>query len=61
MVADRYAIVLEHGIIKCEEAPADVGSIVLSHNHRTFVERGGEPQRDVDPWRRIGEWRRAIF
>ena len=32
----------------------------LLHDHRSFGVSGGEPRQDVDPWRQITDWRRAI-
>jgi hypothetical protein len=32
----------------------------LLHDHRTFGVSAGEPRQDVDPWRQIADWRRAI-
>ncbi len=59
-MAHGYAGVREHGIAKFAEAFADAGFVVLLHDHRTFGVSGGEPRQDVDPWRQIGDWRRAI-
>ncbi|NUT45693.1 MAG: alpha/beta hydrolase [Saccharothrix sp.] len=39
---------------------ADAGFVVLIHDHRTFGASDGEPRNDVDPWRQIADWRRAI-
>ena len=55
-----YAAVKEHGITRFAEAFADAGFVVLLHDHRTFGISGGEPRQDVDPWRQVGDWRRAI-
>src|SRR5882672_10847281 len=55
-----YAAVKEHGITRFAEAFADAGFVVLLHDHRTFGVSGGEPRQDVDPWRQIADWRRAI-
>jgi uncharacterized protein len=30
------------------------------HDHRGFGASDGEPRQDVDPWRQIADWRRAI-
>src|SRR5712672_2262914 len=59
-MAHGYAGVKEHGITRFAEAFADAGFVVLLHDHRTFGISGGEPRGDVDPWRQIGDWRRAI-
>jgi len=59
-MAHGYAGVTEHGIAKFAEAFAEAGFVVLLHDHRTFGISGGEPRQDVDPWRQIADWRRAI-
>src|ERR1700745_2648848 len=59
-MAHGYAGVKEHGIAKFAEAFANAGFVVLLHDHRTFGISGGEPRQDVDPWRQVADWRRAI-
>jgi fermentation-respiration switch protein FrsA (DUF1100 family) len=59
-IAHGYAGTREHGIAKFAEAFAAAGFIVLLHDHRTFGVSDGEPRQDVDPWRQIADWRRAI-
>jgi uncharacterized protein len=59
-MAHGYAGVMEHGITRFAEAFADAGFVVLLHDHRTFGISGGEPRQDVDPWRQVADWRRAI-
>jgi fermentation-respiration switch protein FrsA (DUF1100 family) len=59
-MAHGYAGTREHGIAKFAEAFAAAGFVVLLHDHRTFGVSGGEPRQDVDPWRQIADWRRAI-
>ena len=59
-MAHGYAAVKEHGITRFAEAFADAGFVVLLHDHRTFGISGGKPRQDVDPWRQVGDWRRAI-
>jgi uncharacterized protein len=59
-MAHGYAAVKEHGLAKFAEAFADAGFVVLLHDHRTFGTSGGEPRQDVDPWRQVADWRRAI-
>jgi hypothetical protein len=39
---------------------AGAGFVVLVHDHRGFGASDGEPRYDVDPWRQIADWRRAI-
>ena len=59
-MAHGYAGVKEHGITGFAEAFANAGFVVLLHDHRTFGISGGEPRQDVDPWRQVADWRRAI-
>ena len=59
-MAHGYAGVKEHGITRFAEAFADAGFVVLLHDHRTFGVSGGDPRQDVDPWRQLVDWRRAI-
>src|SRR5271163_4173659 len=59
-MAHGYAGTREHGIAKFAEEFAKAGFVVLLHDHRTFGVSAGEPRQDVDPWRQIADWRRAI-
>jgi cephalosporin-C deacetylase-like acetyl esterase len=59
-MAHGYAGVKEHGIEPFARSFADAGFVVLLHDHRTFGASDGEPRQDVDPWRQIADWRRAI-
>jgi cephalosporin-C deacetylase-like acetyl esterase len=59
-MAHGYALVKEHGLEPFAQAFADDGFVVLLHDHRGFGPSGGEPRQDVDPWRQIADWRRAI-
>jgi fermentation-respiration switch protein FrsA (DUF1100 family) len=59
-MAHGYACVREHGIEPFARAFAEDGFVVLLHDHRGFGASGGEPRQDVDPWRQIADWRRAI-
>src|SRR5271168_4361543 len=59
-MAHGYAGTREHGIAKFAEAFAAAGFVVLLHDHRSFGVSDGEPRQDVDPWRQIADWRRAI-
>ena len=59
-MAHGYAGVKEHGIARSAEAFADAGFVVFLHDHRSFGSSGGEPRQDVDPWRQVADWRRAI-
>lgn len=59
-MAHGYAGVKEHGIEPFAKAFADNGFVVLLHDHRNFGASEGQPRQDVDPWRQIADWRRAI-
>jgi fermentation-respiration switch protein FrsA (DUF1100 family) len=59
-MAHGYAGVKEHGLEPFAQAFADDGFVVLVHDHRSFGTSDGEPRQDVDPWRQIADWRRAI-
>jgi fermentation-respiration switch protein FrsA (DUF1100 family) len=59
-MAHGFAGVMGHGITRFAEAFVDAGFAVLLHDHRTFGISGGEPRQDVDPWRQVADWRRAI-
>ena len=59
-LAHGYAGVREHGLEPFARAFADDGFAVLLHDHRSFGASDGEPRQDVDPWRQIADWRRAI-
>jgi cephalosporin-C deacetylase-like acetyl esterase len=59
-MAHGYAGTREHGIERYAKAFADAGFVVLLHDHRGFGASDGEPRQDVDPWRQIADWRRAI-
>jgi uncharacterized protein len=59
-MAHGYAGVREQGIEPFARAFADAGFVVLLHDHRNFGASDGEPRQDVDPWRQIADWRRAI-
>jgi uncharacterized protein len=59
-MAHGYAGTREHRIEGFAHAFADAGFIVLLHDHRGFGGSEGEPRHDIDPWRQIADWRRAI-
>ena len=59
-MAHGYAGVKEHGIEPFAKAFAEAGFVVLLHDHRGFGASEGAPRQDVDPWRQIADWRRAI-
>lgn len=59
-MAHGYAGVKEQGIEPFAKAFAEAGFVVLLHDHRGFGASEGLPRQDVDPWRQIADWRRAI-
>src|SRR5271166_2247175 len=59
-MAHGYAGVKEHGLERFARAFADAGFVTLVHDHRSFGASGGIVRHDIDPWRQIADWRRAI-
>ncbi|WP_351234237.1 alpha/beta fold hydrolase [Streptomyces sp. NPDC002133] len=59
-MAHGYAAVKEHRLERFARVFADNGFVVLVHDHRTFGASDGTPRQDIDPWRQIADWRRAI-
>ena len=59
-MAHGYAGVKEQGIEPFAKAFAEAGFVVLLHDHRGFGASEGTPRQDVDPWRQVTDWRRAI-
>jgi fermentation-respiration switch protein FrsA (DUF1100 family) len=59
-MAHGFAGTKEHGIERFAQAFAEAGFVVLVHDHRNFGTSGGELRGDVDPWRQVADWRRAI-
>jgi len=59
-MAHGYAGVKEHGLERFAQLFAENGFVVLLHDHRNFGASDGQPRQDVDPWRQIADWRRAI-
>jgi fermentation-respiration switch protein FrsA (DUF1100 family) len=59
-MAHGYAGVKEHGLERFARAFADAGFVVLVHDHRNFGASDGAVRHDIDPWRQIADWRRAI-
>ncbi len=59
-MAHGYAGVKEHGLEPFAKLFAENGFVVLLHDHRGFGASDGVPRQDVDPWRQIADWRRAI-
>jgi len=59
-MAHGYAGVKEHALEPFARAFAEAGFVVLLHDHRGFGASEGTPRHDIDPWRQIADWRRAI-
>lgn len=59
-MAHGFAAVKEHGLDNFARAFAAAGFVVLVHDHRNFGASDGTPRNDIDPWRQIADWRRAI-
>jgi uncharacterized protein len=59
-MAHGYAGVKEHGLERFARAFADAGFVTLVHDHRNFGASDGAIRHDIDPWRQIADWRRAI-
>ena len=59
-MAHGFAGVKEHSLERFAQAFAAAGFVVLVHDHRNFGTSGGDLRGDVDPWRQIADWRRAI-
>src|SRR6478609_4566070 len=59
-MAHGYAGVKEHGLERFARAFAEAGFVVIPHDHRNFGSSDGAIRQDIDPWRQIADWRRAI-
>jgi fermentation-respiration switch protein FrsA (DUF1100 family) len=59
-MAHGYAGVKEQDIEPFARAFAAAGFVVLLHDHRNLGASDGAIRQDVDPWRQIADWRRAI-
>lgn len=59
-MAHGFAGTMEHGLTRFAQAFTAAGFVVLLHDHRNFGTSGGAPRGDIDPWRQIADWRRAI-
>ncbi|MGR4846916.1 MULTISPECIES: alpha/beta hydrolase [Rhizobium] len=59
-MAHGFAGTREHGIERFAQAFAVAGFVVLVHDHRNFGTSGGDLRGDIDPWRQVADWRRAI-
>ena len=57
-IAHGYAGV--HGLERFARAFAKAGFVVLLHDRRNFGSSNGAIRHDIDPWRQIADWRRAI-
>ncbi|MBY2944598.1 alpha/beta fold hydrolase [Rhizobium leguminosarum] len=59
-MAHGYAGTREHGLERLARAFASAGFVVLVHDHRNFGTSGGLLRGDIDTWRQIADWRRAL-
>ena len=59
-MAHGYSGVKEHGLERFARHFAAAGFVVLVHDHRNFGVSDGAIRHDIDPWRQIADWRRAI-
>src|ERR1700747_867936 len=59
-IAHGYAGGKEQGLEHFARAFAEAGLIALVHDHRNFGASDGAIRHDIDPWRQIADWRRAI-
>jgi uncharacterized protein len=59
-MAHGYAGVKEHGLERFARSFAEAGFAALVHDHRNFGASDGAIRHDIDPWRQIADWRRAI-
>jgi alpha-beta hydrolase superfamily lysophospholipase len=59
-MAHGYGAVKEMTLLRLADVFAGAGFAVLVHDHRTFGASDGTPSQDIDPWRQIEDWRRAI-
>lgn len=59
-MAHGFAGTRGHALERFASAFAAAGFAVLLHDHRGWGHSEGEPRQDIDPWRQIADWRRAI-
>jgi hypothetical protein len=59
-MAHGFGGTIEQDLRPYAELFAANGFVVLLHDHRGWGRSEGEPRQDVDPWRQIADWRRAI-
>lgn len=59
-MAHGYGAVKEQTLLRLADLFTGAGFAVLVHDHRTFGASDGTPRQDIDPWRQIEDWRRAL-
>ncbi|MGA5200659.1 alpha/beta hydrolase [Streptomyces variegatus] len=59
-MAHGFAGMKYHGLDGYAQRFAAAGFAVVIHDHRGFGLSGGQPRRDIDPWRQLHDWRRVI-
>jgi alpha-beta hydrolase superfamily lysophospholipase len=59
-MAHGYGAVKEMALLRLAATFAEAGFAVLVHDHRSFGASDGTPRQDIDPWKQIADWRRAI-
>ncbi|WP_258572980.1 alpha/beta hydrolase [Streptomyces sp. KM273126] len=59
-MAHGYGAVKEMALLRLAGTFAEAGFAALVHDHRTFGASDGTPRQDIDPWKQIEDWRRAI-
>jgi uncharacterized protein len=59
-MAHGYGAVKEMALLRLADAFVEAGFAVLVHDHRSFGASGGTPRQDIEPWKQIADWRRAI-
>src|SRR6201984_876835 len=59
-IAHGYAGGKEQGLEHFARAFAEAGLIALVHDHRNFGASDGAIRHDIDPWRKIADWRRGV-
>jgi alpha-beta hydrolase superfamily lysophospholipase len=52
--------VKEQTLLRLADLFTGAGFAVLVHDHRTFGASDGTPRQDIDPWKQIEDWRRAL-
>ncbi|MFI9645712.1 alpha/beta hydrolase [Streptomyces sp. NPDC052040] len=59
-MAHGFAGLKYHGLDGYAQRFVAAGFAVVIHDHRGFGLSGGQPRRDIDPWRQLHDWRRVI-